>query len=275
MARSWSWAACLVLFAGFVAAGCRTLTPGGAKRDYYRVYLSEGDSLADIAARYHSTAEALITLNHISDVSQLRIGQMINVPRVGKEAAKPPEAAPPSLFFKPATQSLKTDGGPQPFEAKEERRKLRHDPRGSKKPQGLLFAEGSRPLNWPIQGRLTSLFGIRRGRLHAGIDLTARPGTPVVAAAAGKVVTVDWERGYGHYVILAHGTHTTLYAHLAKTLKTKGALVAQGERIGIVGQSGNAHGYHLHFEFRDASGKSEDPLPHLPENRLVASVTQR
>lgn len=99
---------------------------------------------------------------------------------------------------------------------------------------------------------LTSSFGYRWGRLHAGVDLGAAVGTPVVAALSGHVVSADWNGGYGNCVVLRHrdGTIETLYGHLSRFTVQPGQLVQQGQVIGWSGVSGYATGPHLHFELR-------------------------
>jgi murein DD-endopeptidase MepM/ murein hydrolase activator NlpD len=117
---------------------------------------------------------------------------------------------------------------------------------------------------WPIDGHLSSRFGWRRGRAHEGIDIAARPGTPVRAAEAGRVIHSGWLGGYGRVVIVKHtGRYSTVYAH-NRTINVKnGAFVEKGQVLAEVGSSGNASGPHLHFEIR-RDRKPEDPLRHLP-----------
>ncbi len=119
---------------------------------------------------------------------------------------------------------------------------------------------------WPVVvGTLSSGFGPRGGRPHKGVDIAAPPGTPIFAAAAGKVVySDDKQRGYGNLVILRHaGGYVTVYAHNRRNLVDVGDQVRQGSRIAEVGSTGRSTGPHLHFEIR-VEGKAIDPLIHLP-----------
>lgn len=118
----------------------------------------------------------------------------------------------------------------------------------------------------PVDGaRLSSGFGQRWGRLHAGLDFAAPTGTPVKAAAPGVVVRATPAGAYGNLVEIRHadGTHTR-YAHLSAFNTTQGATVSQGQVIGAVGSTGRSTGPHLHFEIRRNGGSSPvDPRPLL------------
>jgi murein DD-endopeptidase MepM/ murein hydrolase activator NlpD len=131
-------------------------------------------------------------------------------------------------------------------------------------------------LSWPIAGaRITQPFGPSELLLepplgtyphfHTGIDLGARYGTRVTAAAGGVVVAVaNTNVGYGNYVIVAHGGGImTLYGHLLETDVRVGDSVARGQRIGLEGTSGLSTGPHLHFELR-VNDQVTDPMPYLP-----------
>lgn len=102
---------------------------------------------------------------------------------------------------------------------------------------------------WPLDAPLTSPFGPRWGRMHAGIDFAAEPGAPIRAARAGKVTTAGSMNDYGLTVILTHADGTkTLYGHCS-TLRVKvGEMVEVGRVIAEVGSTGLSTGPHLHFE---------------------------
>ncbi|MEZ5099158.1 MAG: peptidoglycan DD-metalloendopeptidase family protein [Thermoleophilia bacterium] len=118
-------------------------------------------------------------------------------------------------------------------------------------------------LIWPVDGPVTSGYGQRWGRLHAGIDIGVPSGTPIRAAAAGTVVLAGWLGGYGNLVVVDHGGGlATAYAHQQRILVSNGATVAQGDVLGEVGSTGNSTGPHLHFEVR-VDGVALDPLGYL------------
>ncbi|MCR4426592.1 MAG: peptidoglycan DD-metalloendopeptidase family protein [Firmicutes bacterium] len=124
---------------------------------------------------------------------------------------------------------------------------------------------------WPTEGRVTSAFGWRTHpifgdrRFHSGIDIAARTGTPVVAAADGYVLYSGWISGYGNTVILDHGGGlSTLYGHASSLAVSAGKAVLQGDLIARVGSTGFSTGPHLHFEVRDG-GTPKDPMDWLPK----------
>ena len=121
----------------------------------------------------------------------------------------------------------------------------------------------SQGLIWPVNGPVTSPFGYRWGRLHAGIDIGVPYGTPIHAAAAGTVVLAGWTGGYGNYTCIDHGGGlATCYAHQSSYAISAGAQVSQGQVIGYVGSTGHSFGAHLHFEVR-INGNPVDPLGYL------------
>jgi murein DD-endopeptidase MepM/ murein hydrolase activator NlpD len=115
--------------------------------------------------------------------------------------------------------------------------------------------DGSQDMRMPVNGRLTSGFGSRFHpilgyvRMHAGLDLAAAYGSPIVAAADGRVVSAGWSGGYGNLVRIAHADGVqTMYGHMSRIAVPSGALVRQGQLIGYVGSTGLSTGPHLHYE---------------------------
>lgn len=125
---------------------------------------------------------------------------------------------------------------------------------------------------WPITTLdISSTFGARNNR-HKGIDLRASRGTEIYAAADGRVHFVGKQKGYGKVVILEHPHQLrTLYAHNDLNLVHSGQKVKQGAVIGTVGDSGNATGYHLHFELIQA-GKRLNPLHYIKSHQFVGAL---
>lgn len=121
----------------------------------------------------------------------------------------------------------------------------------------------------PTDGWLSSGFGNRIhpihrvARLHAGVDLAAPTGTPIIASRGGTVTFVGWMSGYGQTVIVFHGSGVaTLYAHLSAFSVEEGQYIAQGGRLGSVGMTGTATGPHLHFEVR-INGVPQNPCGYI------------
>jgi murein DD-endopeptidase MepM/ murein hydrolase activator NlpD len=116
---------------------------------------------------------------------------------------------------------------------------------------------------WPVNGPVTSGFGMRWGRMHEGIDIGASSGTPIQAAASGRVIYSGWMEGYGNLVAIDHGRGiSTAYGHQSSIAVGNGQTVSQGQVIGYVGCTGHCFGPHLHFEVR-INGSAVDPLGYL------------
>jgi murein DD-endopeptidase MepM/ murein hydrolase activator NlpD len=123
--------------------------------------------------------------------------------------------------------------------------------------------QGSGQLVWPVDGPVVSPFGMRWGRLHAGVDIAVPSGTPIRAADSGRVVLMGWVGGYGNYTCIQHtGSLSTCYAHQTSFATSNGANVGQGQVIGYVGCTGHCFGDHLHFETR-VGGSPVDPMGYL------------
>ncbi|MGH2841000.1 MAG: murein hydrolase activator EnvC family protein [Solirubrobacteraceae bacterium] len=126
---------------------------------------------------------------------------------------------------------------------------------------------GNGPWIWPVNGPITGAFGEQRpGHLHAGIDIAAASGTPIRAAANGKVVLMQGtgsSGGYGNYTCVQHTSSlASCYAHQSRFGTSVGASVSQGQVIGYVGNTGHSFGAHLHFEAR-VNGTPVQPLNYL------------
>jgi murein DD-endopeptidase MepM/ murein hydrolase activator NlpD len=118
-------------------------------------------------------------------------------------------------------------------------------------------------LQWPVSGSVTSGFGMRWGRMHEGIDIAVPAGTPVHAAAAGRIAYAGWMSGYGNLVVVDHGGGlSTAYGHNTSVTVSVGQDVAAGEEIAVSGSTGHSTGPHVHFEVR-VNGAPVDPLGYL------------
>ena len=140
-----------------------------------------------------------------------------------------------------------------------EQRRIEALIRGEKNPG--VFAG---TLVWPTTGRISAYPGPRRHPVygyrscHTGLDIAAPTGTPIKAAAAGRLVTAR-SSVYGLYAVIYHGSDVaTMYAHMSRFAITSGQ-VRQGQIIGYVGSTGYSTGPHLHFEVR-LKGKAYNPM---------------
>ena len=141
------------------------------------------------------------------------------------------------------------------------------------KKNGQTVVSGSGSLTWPVpsvsKSSVTSTFGYRihpifgDKRFHAGQDIGAPQGTPIVAADAGTVVSAVYSSSYGNYVVISHGNGmTTLYAHMSSMAVSSGQTVTKGQTIGYVGSTGWSTGPHCHFEVK-VNGQLVDPMSYF------------
>src|SRR3954469_166848 len=122
---------------------------------------------------------------------------------------------------------------------------------------------GSGGLICPVNGPIVSPFGMRWGRLHAGVDIAVPSGTPVHAAQSGRVIIAGVVGGYGNYVCIAHGgSLSTCYGHNSSLGVSQGQSVKQGQVISSSGCTGHCFGPHVHFETR-INGSPVDPMGYL------------
>ncbi len=141
------------------------------------------------------------------------------------------------------------------------------------------------PAILPASGPVVSGFGMRKDpidpavrKMHNGIDIAVRQGSPVVASAAGRVLKRGSNDSYGHYVIISHPASETetLYAHLSKIDDTirRGREIKRGERLGLSGNTGRSVGPHVHFEVRDASGMARNPISFMSPSMTPAQYAK-
>jgi LysM repeat protein len=193
--------------------------------------VTKGETLASIAKTYKGDAAEIASYNEITAGSALAVGSVIIIPN-GEVAA--PAAAPSSSG---ASSVKKTSSGTTA---------VLHDAGGP---------DYSGYYHWPLLAGA----GILTQGLHGynAVDIGAPKNTPIVAAADGTVIIAKnngaWNGGYGNYVVIQHPNGTqTLYAHATQVLAAVGDQVSQGQTIALVGETGEATGYHVHFEVRGA-----------------------
>ncbi|WP_062052540.1 peptidoglycan DD-metalloendopeptidase family protein [Bacillus sp. JCM 19034] len=125
-------------------------------------------------------------------------------------------------------------------------------------------SRGSGQLGWPaVGGYISSYQGNRWGRFHRGIDIARPSNYNILAADSGTVTQASNQGGYGNVIRIDHNNGIeTLYAHLESMDVSVGQTVAKGEKIGVMGQTGNSTGIHLHFEVYE-NGNLKDPMDYL------------
>lgn len=210
----------------------------GAPPGWHRV--KAGDTLYSIAVMHHKNYQAIAQLNYIPAPYSIKVGQLIRIvpittltrlkrplyQRAPLKVVKPTLVAPAKYVEdKPSSASVKS-------------------------------------WLWPVEGQVIAYFAARGG-MNKGIDIVAKPGAPVKAAAAGKVVySGSGLRGYGELIIIKHNhEYISAYAHNKKLFVNEGEIVSAGQVIAQVGNS-DAKRVLLHFEIR-RSGKPVDPLKYL------------
>ncbi|QZT34190.1 M23 family metallopeptidase [Caldalkalibacillus thermarum TA2.A1] len=225
-----------------------------------------GDTLETIAKRHGVGLEELFAHN-----AQLRFnnrtvfpGQMINIPTAPPEPVHQPVLTPPQ-HKAPVTVTSRTAN--RTTEGNEQERTVNSaSPESSAASTGAVSASEIGLFSWPLKGQITSPFGMRWGRMHNGLDIANPEKQAAVRAARGGVVKQAYYHrgGYGHLVIIDHGQGVeTYYAHLSQIIVSKGQPIAEGEVLGFQGMTGNATGYHLHFEVR-LNNKPLNPIHYLP-----------
>jgi murein DD-endopeptidase MepM/ murein hydrolase activator NlpD len=125
----------------------------------------------------------------------------------------------------------------------------------------------------PSAGYVSSTMGERWNKQHAGIDIAASGTVPVVAAADGVVSRSYFSSSYGNVIFVTHSIGgqqwTTVYAHMNSRLASEGAVVAKGQQIGTMGNTGHSFGQHLHFELHKgpwnySKSNAVNPLDYIP-----------
>jgi len=210
--------------------------------------VARGETLWRIARTYGVEPAALMERNGISDPRAVAVGTELFVPGAERVLEVPAaEVATSTSTSTPTPTSTSTSTSTSTPTSTSTR------------------STASRPrLVWPLKGVLYGRYGLRSGQRHDGIDIAAPEGTPVGAAADGKVIFAGKQAGYGALVVLRHdGGLVTLYAHNARVLVKQGQHVREGQPIATVGQTGKTTGPHLHFEVREGT-RPRDPLRFLP-----------
>ena len=230
-----------------IFSGCQVLKNLGILSKHEQgIYhtVQKGQTLNIIARAYNIDAGRLKRINGVYDPTKLQIGQRLWIPGARR------------------VLNLDSNVNKRVFVKKREKKKKAKQKETLKK--NIKAIKGF--IIWPVKGQLTSRFGNRNGRHHDGIDIGARKGTPVVAAAEGKVMFSGWgPTGYGLMLIIKHKNNlTTVYAHNAHLHVHKNQTVKQGQKVATVGSTGRSSGSHLHFEVRNDSYPM-DPIKYLPK----------
>jgi len=214
-----------------------------------------GDNISTLAINFGLNQDSILSINKIANSRSLQIGKVLKIPnqdgiiytvRSGENLSSISER------FKVEKEAIQTVN--ELFSDRVVAGTELLIP-GARLPQAMLQEINGDLFFWPLYGGLTSYYGRRRDpfnpsrtQFHSGIDIRGSTGAPVRAAMAGRVSSVGYDRVFGNYVIINHHSgYRTLYGHLSVIRTRSGANVAQGERIGDVGNTGQSTGPHLHF----------------------------
>ncbi len=203
--------------------------------------VQRGENLYRIGLRYDIPFQQLASHNGIPAPYELEIGQSIQLPRGATVAASASRPSTPTTSYRRPTQAPATQPTVQPV------------------------ANAAVSFDWPIRGTVLSGFGRKPdGSRNDGINIAARTGDEVRAAAAGQVVYAGSElAGYGQLVLLRHdGGFVTAYAHNSRLMVREGDQVTRGQVIAAAGSSGTVEVAQVHFEIRRGVNP-EDPMRHL------------
>ncbi len=260
--------------------------PGSGPRTYV---VKRGDTLYSIALEHGADYRELAQANKLDDPSKIRVGQELRLPASEERPAtqvgstrpsrdiesRPLSAAPGTAQpAQPAAEgAMKTSPRAQRLPYSEQN--LASLSRGETKPEAR--PEPAKPaavaastverdpdaieFAWPARGRVLQAFSEPNNK---GLDIAGKPGDPVLAAAAGRVMyTGTGIRGYGKLIVIKHDNNfNSVYAHNREILVKEGQNVTRGQRIAELGDT-DADTPKLHFEIRK-SGKPVDPARYLP-----------
>tara|TARA_R110002072_G_scaffold68350_4_gene166466 strand:- start:2043 stop:2975 length:933 start_codon:yes stop_codon:yes gene_type:complete len=206
--------------------------------------VQRGENLYRIGLRYDIPFQQLASHNGIRAPYELEVGQSIQLP-YGAAVASAATSAPTPTYRSPA--------------------RTQTPPPQSTLPATQQVANSAVSFDWPIRGSILSGFGRKPdGSRNDGINIEARAGAEVRAAAPGQVVYAGSElAGYGQLILLRHeGGFVTAYAHNSRLMVREGEQVSRGQVIAAAGSSGTVEITQVHFEIRRGVNP-EDPMRHL------------
>jgi murein DD-endopeptidase MepM/ murein hydrolase activator NlpD len=220
-----------------------------------------GDTVYNIARRYNVDRSELVRLNGIQPPYSIPLGQKLILPTpdsaAGAEATAVAYAPPePAAAAPTAPEAAPRAASKEPADGSSVNKGLRKPPRSKAATQAALAnppARAGSSFHWPVQGRVLSSFGAKKGGEHNdGINIAAPRGSPVRAAENGVVAYAGEElKGFGKLLLVKHaGGWVTAYAHNEELLVAAGDRVRRGQTIAHVGSSGHVERPQLHFEVR-------------------------
>lgn len=229
--------------------------------------VKSGETLWRIARAYNVDVQDLAEINDITDPSRIKIDNVIFIPGAGQVVdVSTPVRKPETPVKRKLSPQKKKAPVKRDVTDKTKYTAKRKAKRNTKRDVKLKFDR--KRFIWPVKGRVVSRFGIQsNGMKYNGINIAAREGKPVVAAASGTVIHSAPLRYYGDTVIIKHrDRYATVYAYLKGRKVKKGDRVKKGQRIALLGRPENSSNSYLYFEIRRRN-KARNPLFFLPKRR--------
>ena len=215
-----------------------------------------GETLWDIANAYGITVDTILSANDLRDPNRISVGQELQILSVKGVLHK--VATGESLWEIAERYKIPIDEIAQANSITDPSRLQPNTqlviPGATRlMPRDVLLVSGQlqKAFDWPTRGRISSAFGPRWGKMHNGLDIAVPTGTPIKAAADGRITFAGWNGGYGILVIVDHGNGIeTRYAHNSRVNVKVGQKVERGQVVSYSGNTGVSTGPHLHFEIR-------------------------
>ena len=240
--------------------------------------IAPGDTLFGVARRFSIDPRSLATLNDMTLETQLRQGRRLSLPALARDQGSAagstgptPEGMAMAEASRPAAPSRPTPATPPATSTQTARREplpapivTPTAPTEAQPSDQEVTAAGRGKFLWPVRGDILSTYGPKGpGQRNDGLNISAKTGDTVKAAAAGEVVFAGELPGFGNLVLLKHeGGWVTAYAHLSKIGVKMRDSVSQGQALGQVGQSGGTVDRpQLHFEIRYAANPRDKAKP--------------
>ncbi len=259
--------------------------------DLYRTHFGEEPPKAAPGSKASETAAKIgAAVPEAASLAQIEARQIAfaeGLTRIAVERSRKAESAIRRFGLDPkamaAEASVGTGGPFSPFCGSKS--KAIRDPRFTKladalqKMSVLERAVAGIPTSMPAAvAMMSSSFGYRSdpftggGAMHSGLDFKGPHGTPILAAADGKISFAGWQGGYGNTVEITHANGlVTRYAHMSRLTVSLGTKVSRGVQVGLMGSTGRSTGSHLHFEVR-ANGSAINPMKFLEANPDVLEI---
>jgi len=268
-----------------------------------RIYVvAAGDTVYRISRRFGVDMTALMRMNAIAPPYTITVGERLTLPAstiAVAQSAAPAAPAAPAAADSPSSAGATVEAVPLPPPASTapqaepgakaeskpsagssaEPAKAEVAPKPKPTAQTAALTTGPHAAGrfvWPLRGKIVSVFGAKRGGEHNdGINIAAKRGEPVRAAADGTVIYAGNElRGFGNLILLKHaGGWTTAYAHNDALLVANGAQVKRGQMIAKAGSTGNVSSPQLHFEIRRGT-RAVNPADYLTATAGVPAVSR-